>query len=212
MSFYLDNYRENCDEQRAQDDSIFVPPYYAEKFGWCFQPNRTKQNLAIMFRSAIKDFINPVYPKVFVETKPRTRVSVESKIPKWYKNFAGFFVEFMFGRHDALLVKKCEGQTHLVLANIAIACELFRRKHGELPESLDALAPEFLEKVPNDPFDGKPLRYSKEKKIIYSVGENLIDSGGISEREIKKIKSLRKRQKARDCEDLVFYLTPEEKR
>ena len=29
-----------------------------------------------------------------------------------------------------------------------------------------------------DPFDGKPIRYSKDKKIIYSVGEDGVDSGG----------------------------------
>jgi hypothetical protein len=34
--------------------------------------------------------------------------------------------------------------------------------------------------VPPDDFDGKPLRYSREKKCVYSVGEDLRDSGGHS--------------------------------
>ncbi|HOY63949.1 MAG TPA: hypothetical protein PK745_12320, partial [bacterium] len=32
--------------------------------------------------------------------------------------------------------------------------------------------------VPIDPFDGSPLRYDKEKRAVYSVGQNLIDEGG----------------------------------
>jgi hypothetical protein len=47
-----------------------------------------------------------------------------------------------------------------------------------LPESLSELVPKYLPKVPIDPFDGKPLRYSKEKGIIYCVGKDLKDSGG----------------------------------
>lgn len=43
----------------------------------------------------------------------------------------------------------------------AVAVELFRRKHGRLPEKLEELVPEFLQSVPVDPFDGKELRYRK---------------------------------------------------
>lgn len=35
--------------------------------------------------------------------------------------------------------------------------------------------------MPTDPFDGKQIRYSKQKLIIYSVGRNGKDSGGVSE-------------------------------
>ena len=38
--------------------------------------------------------------------------------------------------------------------------------------------PKYIEKIPEDDFDGRPMRYSAEKKIIYSVGEDLEDSGG----------------------------------
>jgi hypothetical protein len=38
--------------------------------------------------------------------------------------------------------------------------------------------PEYLSHLLLDPFDGKPLRYSKEKKIVYCVGKDLVDSGG----------------------------------
>ena len=67
---------------------------------------------------------------------------------------------------------------HLALA--AIAAERYRLKHGSLPESLDALVPNFLEAIPMDPFDGKPVRYKRLEKgyCLYSIGENLVDDGG----------------------------------
>ncbi len=64
--------------------------------------------------------------------------------------------------------------------DVAIAAELFRREHGELPEVLADLVPEYLPAVPLDPFDGKPLRYVVEDDafVIYSVGANLKDDAG----------------------------------
>jgi hypothetical protein len=59
-----------------------------------------------------------------------------------------------------------------------LALRAYQRTHGSLPTELLALVPEFLNEMPLDPFDGKPLRYSAEKKIVYSVGKNLQDDGG----------------------------------
>jgi hypothetical protein len=61
-----------------------------------------------------------------------------------------------------------------------IALERYRRKHGALPEKLEQLVPEFLDEVPADPFDGRPLRYliRDGKPVIYSVGKNRVDDGG----------------------------------
>ncbi len=53
-----------------------------------------------------------------------------------------------------------------------------KEKTGDLPATLESLIPDFLPSIPIDPFDGRPIRYSREKKLIYSVGEDLIDSGG----------------------------------
>jgi hypothetical protein len=56
-----------------------------------------------------------------------------------------------------------------------------------MPSSLEELGPQYLKEVPLDPFDGQPIRYSPEKAIIYSVGDDLIDSGGILEDYMKMI-------------------------
>jgi hypothetical protein len=66
-------------------------------------------------------------------------------------------------------------------ADAAIACERYRRRHGELPERLDQLVPEFLPEVATDPYNGLPLQYlvRDAEYLVYSVGSNRIDQGGL---------------------------------
>lgn len=66
-------------------------------------------------------------------------------------------------------------------ADAALAVEQYRRRYGKLPEQLDDLMPEFLQAVPDDAFDGQPLRYivGADGYVVYSVGQDLIDQGGL---------------------------------
>ena len=66
----------------------------------------------------------------------------------------------------------------ITATQILIAIKCYKEKYGKLPEKLEELVPEYFDEVPVDPYDGKPMRYDPVKKIIYSVGEDLIDSGG----------------------------------
>ena len=69
----------------------------------------------------------------------------------------------------------------ILVAGVACALERYRIAHGQLPEALDAVAPQFIEKIPNDVIDGKPLRYRKNSDgsyILYSIGWNQTDDGG----------------------------------
>lgn len=65
----------------------------------------------------------------------------------------------------------------------AIAIERYRQKKDTLPDTLDALVPDFLPAVSADPFDGAPLRYRKGEAeyTLYSVYENRIDDGGMQQ-------------------------------
>jgi hypothetical protein len=69
---------------------------------------------------------------------------------------------------------------HLRAARAGIAVERFRLANGRLPDSLDELAPKWLDSVPTDPFDDKPIRYKKLTKgfVTYSVGPDLKDDDG----------------------------------
>ncbi|MHC5056255.1 MAG: hypothetical protein ACYTKD_16265 [Planctomycetota bacterium] len=68
-------------------------------------------------------------------------------------------------------------------AILGLSCELFRSAEGRYPPTLDELAPEFVKELPLDPFTGKPLRYELRDDgaafIVYSVGDNLKDDGGV---------------------------------
>jgi hypothetical protein len=65
-------------------------------------------------------------------------------------------------------------------ARVGLAAERYRLGHGAFPERIEQLVPEYLSEVPEDPFDGEPLRYviTEEGVVIYSIGEDLVDDGG----------------------------------
>jgi type II secretory pathway pseudopilin PulG len=73
-------------------------------------------------------------------------------------------------------------QNSVNLARVAIALERYRLAHGEYPETLNALAPQFIEKLPHDIINGEPLHYRRTNDgqfILYSVGWNETDDGGL---------------------------------
>jgi hypothetical protein len=79
------------------------------------------------------------------------------------------------------LRKIAVGQTYVDLARTAIALERYRLAHGEFPEALDTLAPQFIAQVPHDVIGGGPLKYQRTADgqfILYSVGWNETDDGG----------------------------------
>jgi hypothetical protein len=78
----------------------------------------------------------------------------------------------------ASLARKSQADVQLQATRTILALRAYQLTHGKLPPDLNALVPEFLDAVPVDGFDGQPLRYSAEKKIVYSVGKNLKDDGG----------------------------------
>jgi hypothetical protein len=72
---------------------------------------------------------------------------------------------------------------NVTATQLLVALKLYKMRHGRLPESLSGLVPEFFPQVPIDDFDGKPFRYLPGRKLIYSVGPDLKDSGGESRRK-----------------------------
>src|SRR5262249_35558424 len=71
-------------------------------------------------------------------------------------------------------------------AAVAMALERYRRDHQAWPAELRLLVPQYVEKLPLDPCDGKPLRYCRfgEGIVIYSVGIDGVDNGGQLDRSV----------------------------
>jgi len=73
---------------------------------------------------------------------------------------------------------RCRMECDRTGLRLLIACQRYERQNGRLPTKLDDLVPAFVEAVPRDPFDGQPMRYSAERRIVWSVGKNLKDDNG----------------------------------
>ncbi|HWQ91628.1 MAG TPA: hypothetical protein VN673_08150, partial [Clostridia bacterium] len=73
------------------------------------------------------------------------------------------------------------GQTGLDITGLACALERYRLAQGKYPDTLDALVPQYVARLPHDVIDGKPLRYRLQadgRFVLYSVGWNQTDDGG----------------------------------
>ena len=73
-------------------------------------------------------------------------------------------------------------QTKVNEAQIVCALERYRLVRGNYPDTLDALVPQFIEKIPQDIIGGEPLHYRRTndgKFLLYSIGWNETDDDGL---------------------------------
>lgn len=73
-------------------------------------------------------------------------------------------------------------QTMVNEAQIACALGRYRLANGSYPDTLDALTPQFIEKIPHDIVGGQPLIYHRTadgKFRLYSIGWDEKDDGGL---------------------------------
>lgn len=73
--------------------------------------------------------------------------------------------------------------THTRIRQMPVAFALIRYRdaRGLFPESLDQLLPEYMDSIPHDIMDGKPMRYRRTQEgscVLWSIGKNRIDDGG----------------------------------
>lgn len=75
--------------------------------------------------------------------------------------------------HNAFLRERI----HLDLVRSIAAIETFRLDTNQLPESLNALVPTYLDAVPTDPYTEQPILYKTRDLgyVVYSAGPNAID-------------------------------------
>ena len=95
-------------------------------------------------------------------------------------------------------------QAETEIRRVGLALKVYKSKHQQYPDSLKFLSPEILTKIPKDPFTNQYLIYKKAKDgfILYSLGTNMKDDGGIP-RFCGKAKTDADR-KARKDNDIVW--------
>jgi len=95
--------------------------------------------------------------------------------------FYDIFARMLFPNLSPAVRRFAYAQESVDLTRTAIALERYHLVHGEYPEALDALAPEFIEKLPHDIINNQPLHYhltSDGQFVLYSVGWNETDDDG----------------------------------
>ena len=147
-----------------------------------YKPNQTFHQLAQAYESFIQ-----LAPMTFEQVQPHLPVE-RTGLCKQFWNWTVWISPNAIGKIfykitvplTTSLEFKCNAQTNRALLQTMIALRLYALDHnGELPDSLTAIVPQYLSTIPLDDFDGKAIRYSKAHRIIYSVGKNLKDNGGV---------------------------------
>ena len=140
---------------------------------------------------------NLIRPGIFKELARRMDAAFSGNAKPYY------FLAAIFSLNITKATQTlAHNQTLANEAQIACALERYRLAHGEYPETLDALVPQFIEKLPHDIIGGQPsqssgsasqpLHYRRTdppsqgsgaasgKFLLYSVGWNETDNGGIA--------------------------------
>jgi hypothetical protein len=95
-----------------------------------------------------------------------------------HRNSSGFWLP---GESENNVRMFAEDALDAAATAVLLTLRAYQLENGALPGSLGDLVPRYLECVPADPQDGEPLRYSRERGVVYSVGDDSVDEGGAEE-------------------------------
>ena len=144
--------------------------------GWLYQ-NQLCGNRLIQTR--ILEFVDPQQHRAFPERAKGMEEAPELKRTTPYNILARMLAPAIAKSAS----KSARTQANLDLASIACAIERFRIANDRYPNQLQALVPQYAEKLPSDVVNGEPLKYrlsADDGYVLYSVGWNQKDDGGVS--------------------------------
>lgn len=152
-------------------------PTFKEGAGLFLSQEGTKRYAAEAFRAAVRSTELP-YCQHQIED-----YLFEEDVNIWFEllrpNPAGkIAVKTYFMPVPRLLEALAYHRSYNSAVQVLLALKVYHMRHGELPESLDALVPEFFDELPRDWFDGGAIKYTREKALVYCVGSDLVDNGG----------------------------------
>jgi hypothetical protein len=172
-----------CDDYAAgkipeQTNSAFVRSLISIGIMPVFNATKTKMEYAQSARVVRDNFSKP-----FGEVPWSDLPVVDTNISVWMRLVSGnaigdILFEMLEPDFKNVSSRKSREDVNVTATQLLLALKIYKMRHDKLPESLSELTPEFFPQVPLDNFDGKPFRYLPDKKIIYSIGPDLKDSGG----------------------------------
>jgi hypothetical protein len=155
---------------------------WSDKVRWWFWPRgwtyQNMVNVAVLELKPLNGFDlahDTIAPRRFAEASREVDKFFRHKSP--YKLLAAIAIP----NFSKAWQTTAHNQTMANEAQIVCALERYHLAHGEYPATLDALSPQFVEKIPHDLVGGEPLIYrptADGKFLLYSIGWNEKDDGG----------------------------------
>ena len=158
------------------------------KHRWCYAPIvRSIIDPVSMFSAPSRKEMENMFADTFAEWSERMKRPMwETEDTDWAEHLkqqddSGLLECFFSGVMHTKNVREVKlAYRDAVL--LAIACHRYHKSNQEWPESLDQLMGKWLNDTPIDRINGKPLnfRIKDDKLIIYSLGHDGDDDGGVS--------------------------------
>ena len=161
----------NSDDEESSGAGLLFPN------GWVYQ---NKLAINQMYQQTILPSVDGATHRVNVAEFVKNQADLERDLQ------TGFVYYKLFARLLLPAISKAGQKFAYTQANVdqaVVACglERYRLTHGQFPETLDALIPQFADKIPHDLITGEPLKYHRTEDgyfVLYSVGWNGKDDGG----------------------------------
>lgn len=140
---------------------------------YAYQPNRTRSMYHDLVRR-VCDLVERGYDKETWRGLMDEFDAMGTGANRWLPNFGGRgMVLVICPALDSAARREAQGEFAHAAAEVVVAAERYRRKNGVRPESLSVLVPEYLPRVPDDPFGANAaLNYDAARGIVWTVGEN----------------------------------------
>jgi hypothetical protein len=153
-------------------------------FGWTVGSTRpeVERDLTRLYKAAIATVSKPYHVQQMQYLEEGIIPKLERADLFLYRDPAGYVVAKTTAPMFGGVTSRFHRRALDLNATIAfLAARQFQQTEHRAPVSLEELVPQYLSTVPNDPFDGKPLKYrigTDRKWVVYSVGPNQLDEGG----------------------------------
>jgi hypothetical protein len=146
--------------------------------GWVYQNKALIATLETQLIDCIDTTNNTVSPSKLKRYSAVVDDAFQHNTP-W--NFIAVMCVPNFTKANQVMARN---QTMVDHARIACALERYRLANGNYPAALTALIPQYLDKIPHDIINGKPMSYTctdGQNFKLWSVGWNEVDDGGITQ-------------------------------
>ncbi len=168
-------------EMKSVDDSSGTNKIITTSLRWA--PSAFFYGNELAFAQMHEQFIEPLIDPTNRIVAPAALRQALAAVQSQMKHYSYYKVQaqMVFPAIASSVNKFAKIQSQVDLARVACALERFRLAHGNYPETLAALAPQFIAQLPHDVINGQPLHYRRTddgKFILYSIGWDEKDDGG----------------------------------